>query len=144
MLLVMSTWPFLVNDKYTYFIEEPEAHIFPFSQKRIVSLIALIYKKFGHSFVITTHSPYVLTAINNMILLDDVQSEVSSDKIGRDFDPDFSIPYEDVRAYTFEDGVLVSILDDEARLVGESVIDSVSDEFENEFNTLLSLQHRNK
>jgi len=55
-------------------------------------------------------------------------------------EPHFTIAYEDVRAYTIEDSVLVSIRDDDSRLIGENVIDSVSDELSADFDALVSLQ----
>ncbi|MDR0515415.1 MAG: ATP-binding protein [Fibromonadaceae bacterium] len=57
------------------YIEEPEAHLFPLEQKLILELIAQIFNdinnKAGRSpikFYITTHSPYVLNTINNMLI----------------------------------------------------------------------------
>jgi AAA15 family ATPase/GTPase len=51
------------------YIEEPEAHIFPSAQKEIVELIATVYNSRENSlqFLITTHSPYILTAFNNLL-----------------------------------------------------------------------------
>ncbi|VAW67175.1 hypothetical protein MNBD_GAMMA08-255 [hydrothermal vent metagenome] len=142
MLLVMSVWSMIMNGKrdLTMFIEEPEAHLFPVSQKHIVSLLGLIHNKAQHNFVITTHSPYILTAINNMVLANDISNELGKEKIKDIVDPDFTIAYEAIKAYTIQDGVLVSILDDEARLIGENIIDSVSDEFSMVFDDLINLQ----
>jgi len=142
MLLVMSVWSIIVRGKggLTMFIEEPEAHLFPVSQKHIVSLLALIHNKAQHNFVITTHSPYILTAINNMVLAHDLANKFGKEKIRDIVDPDFTIPYEAIKAYTIKDGVLVSILDNEARLIGENIIDSVSDEFSVVFDDLVNLQ----
>jgi predicted ATPase len=140
MLLNMSVWPFVLEDrKFTFFIEEPEAHLFPVSQKHIMSLFALIYNHMKHGFVFTTHSPYILTAINNMILAYDIKEEKGEKKVAKIMDVDFCIKYKDVRAYTIENGELKSILNDKTRLIGSSIIDSVSDEFENVFNKLLEL-----
>jgi AAA15 family ATPase/GTPase len=138
MLILLSS---LANDscKKNVVIEEPEAHLFPVSQKRIIELLSLLYNKYNADFVLTTHSPYILTAINNAILAHDVITEKGKEAVKDIFDPDFAIKYEDVRAYTIEDGKLMSILDDDTRLIGASVIDSVSDEFENVFNSLLEL-----
>ncbi|MFK5971176.1 MAG: hypothetical protein QM487_13800, partial [Candidatus Marithrix sp.] len=115
-------------------------YLFPVSQKYIVSLFGLIYNNAKHDFVITTHSPYILTAINNMILARDVANEKGNETIKDIVDPDFTIDYKDVKAYTIQDGVLISILDDESRLIGTNIIDSVSDEFSVEFDSLLNLQ----
>jgi predicted ATPase len=147
MLLIMSVWPFLLYRKrgqFTFFIEEPEAHLFPVSQKYIMSLFAILYKRLHHNFVITTHSPYILTALNNMILTHDLCVQKEEDKVNKITDIDFSVNYDDVRAYSINNnGELISILDHENRLVGANVIDLVSDEFDKVFDGLLQLQMEN-
>ena len=57
---------------HTIFIEEPEAQIFPLHQKEIIELIVNMFntlKDNGNSirFFITTHSPYILNALNNIL-----------------------------------------------------------------------------
>lgn len=142
MLLVLSTWPFRGrrNKRFTFFIEEPEAHLFPVSQKYIVSIFALIYKTRGSEIFITTHSPYILTAINNLILANDIALQKGEKAISKLVDPQECISFEDVSAYTLEKGELVSIMNEEDRLIGSSIIDSVSDEFDHVFDSLLKIQ----
>ncbi len=143
MLLVMLTWSLesgFPDERVMLFIEEPEAHLFPVSQKHVVSLFGLIYNNTQHGYVITTHSPYILTAINNMILAKDIATQYGEDSLQGIMELQFTIAYEDVRAYTIEDGVLVSIRDNNTRLIGENVIDSVSDEFGADFDALVNLQ----
>lgn len=53
-------------------IEEPEAHLFPESQKEITNLIALMSNIETSQVIITTHSPYILASINNLILAEKV------------------------------------------------------------------------
>ncbi|MBW1649968.1 MAG: AAA family ATPase, partial [Deltaproteobacteria bacterium] len=125
--------------KYTFFIEEPEAHLFPVSQKNIVSLIGNIYNYKPHNFVITTHSPYILTAFNNLIFGYEVSKKNDIEKIKKIIDPDSLINYEDVSAYTINNGVLESIKDDETKLIGASIIDSVSDDLSETFDSLIEL-----
>jgi len=141
MLMILSSFFVLAsNEKYVFFIEEPEAHLFPVSQKHIVSIIALIYNKRHDNFVITTHSPYILTAINNLILASEVSKEKSPEQVGKIIDLDCAVRYEDVKAYTIRQGIVESIMDEENRLIGPTVIDSVSDEFDNVFDALIRLQ----
>jgi predicted ATPase len=142
MLVILSVFPFFLsqNRNRIFFIEEPEAHLFPVSQKHIVSIIAIIYNQRKDNFVITTHSPYILTAINNLILASEVAKEKSPEEVGKIIDLDFAIRYEDVKAYTIRQGIVESIMDEENRLIGPTVIDSVSDEFDNVFDALIRLQ----
>jgi predicted ATPase len=63
---------------YTYggeqsvFIEEPSAHLFPLEQKQTIELITDIFNllkgdKSPVRFFITTHSPYILNSMNNIL-----------------------------------------------------------------------------
>jgi len=140
MLLILSIFPFLNQENQNmYFIEEPEAHLFPTSQKHIISLIGLMYN-YNQNNVITTHSPYILTALNNLLLAYDIKSEKGEESIENIIDKEFCINYEDIKAYTITDGKLTSIMDKEERLIGMNVIDSVSEDFSNTFDSLLALQ----
>lgn len=140
MLLILSIYAFFDNNKQNiYFVEEPEAHLFPTSQKEIVSLFGFLYNQ-NQDIIITTHSPYILVALNNLILANDVKKEKGSEAIKNLVDEEFCIEFDDVRAYTIEDGKLITILDKETRLIGTNIIDSVSDDFSNTFDDLLSLQ----
>lgn len=141
MLLILRTLPFSYakNILATFFIEEPEAHLFPNAQKKIVSLIATIYKELGHSFFITTHSPYILTAINNLVVGQDAYDKVKDNPeklaaLEKVLPASQLIRLEDVSAYTLKNGKLESIIDWENRLIGANLLDAVSDEFEQAFN----------
>lgn len=126
----------------TFFIEEPEAHLFPSSQRQLVELFAKLYNRQKRSFVLTTHSPYVLTALNNLIMADNLLREkghTALTQLEQIVPAGTMIRYEDVSAYTISDGVLESILEPDLRLIGSSIIDSVSDDFENVFSKLMEL-----
>ncbi|MBK1990624.1 ATP-binding protein, partial [Sphaerospermopsis aphanizomenoides BCCUSP55] len=60
MAIILATLPF-VSPNHLFIIEEPEAHLFPTSQKYIVNLISLVFNltEKKHNFFITTHSPYI-------------------------------------------------------------------------------------
>lgn len=138
MLLILKFHKYEKNSSI-FFIEEPEAHLFPASQKKIISLIATIYNSFEHSFFITTHSPYILTAINNLVVGKDAYDKANGDveklrRLEKVFAFDELIRLEDVSAYTLNKGKLESIINMENRLIGANLLDSVSDEFDNAFD----------
>ncbi|MBQ9120311.1 MAG: AAA family ATPase [Lachnospiraceae bacterium] len=56
----------LKQEKAFVIIEEPEAHIYPALQKELMEFIAMYTNLQDNSVFITTHSPYVLTAVNNL------------------------------------------------------------------------------
>ena len=147
MLLIMSTAPFSISpDKLTsFFIEEPEAHLFPSAQKSIIDLFSLLYNRRNCNFFITTHSPYVLTAINVLIkagnIYNSTDNQAKKERINEIVDKQLHIKFEDVAAYTIKDGILESIVNEDLQIIGSSIIDSVSDEFESEYNALLDLEY---
>ena len=49
------------------FLEEPEAHLFPDAQRQLVELFVRMHNELGCQFTITTHSPYILSSLNNLL-----------------------------------------------------------------------------
>ncbi len=113
----------------TFIIEEPEAHIFPETQYQ---LIKLFYKHFQdmnkiHSFVLTTHSPYILSSVNNLILSEKLKcKKEKKEYINKDF-----------TAYLVKDGKVQNIIDEESGLIDGDAIDSASEIIGEEFDNLL-------
>ena len=145
---VLSMLPFLYSLNgsigQTVYIEEPEAHLFPSAQRSIVELIATIfnYRKKQLQFFITTHSPYVLTALNNLlqagILYTDSPKEVQ-DSLEKIVPKYKSLNIVDLSAYALINGTCRSIICPETGLIDASIIDSVSDDLAIEFDKLLDL-----
>ena len=57
------------SNRISFYIEEPEAHLFPASQRIMMELIALAFNSApkGANIFITTHSPYVLSTLNVLL-----------------------------------------------------------------------------
>lgn len=128
------------------YIEEPEAHIFPSAQKKIVELIAMAfnYRESQSEFFITTHSPYILTAINNLLQAGELYSKATDrpDIIANltKIVPKFrALDNKQIAAYSLSDGKCTSILDVETGLIDASLIDEVSDQIAEEFDNVLAL-----
>lgn len=117
----------------SYFIEEPEAHLFPVSQYEVVKLISYIRNaKSSHSkYFITTHSPYVVSSVNNLI--EAGRANLSSDGVDGYF-KSIAINSKDVGAYTITDGVISSIIDSETGLIDADAIDSASEVISSDFD----------
>ncbi|MBD2327781.1 ATP-binding protein [Alkalinema sp. FACHB-956] len=144
--IVLAALPSLAKSQsgQTVYIEEPEAHLFPRAQRSIVELIATVfnYRKHHLQFFITTHSPYVLTALNNLLQAGMLYGEVEGE-MGRQLAQVVPI-YKalgkgDLAAYVVENGTARSIVSAETGLIDAEVIDSVSNELAIEFDRLLDL-----
>ena len=61
-------------------LEEPEAHLYPDSQKNISDLISLFVFA-GNSALITTHSPYILGEFNNLLFANEIKNSAEQVKI---------------------------------------------------------------
>ena len=146
MALILSTWPYAGANIYkrSFIIEEPEAHLFPIAQGQVVSLIAEAYNAPSHGdFVITTHSPYILTALNNLIQASNAQISlgVSNSEEVYDIVPrNQLVNFDDVTAYMVDKGSVKAILDYEYRLIQAESIDAVSEYFSERFEQLIALE----
>jgi hypothetical protein len=73
-------------ESQSIFIEEPEAQLFPLAQKQVIEFIARVYcdlkqkGKIPTRFFITTHSPYVLDVINNMLMKGRLEKQYNEEK----------------------------------------------------------------
>ncbi len=126
------------------YIEEPEAHLFPSTQRDVVNLIAMIFNlsKANLQFFITTHSPYILTSFNNLLEAGRLYQNLESEKLSalREIVPENrAIAPFNMAAYVLEDGSARSIIDRNHQLIVGEEIDAVSDELSAEFDRLLDL-----
>ena len=127
---------------FTLYIEEPEAHLFPTAQKRIVELLARTFnsKNRNLQIFITTHSPYVLTAINNLIFAYDVMKNKGEDLVSEIISKNLTINFDDVAAYTIENGILTSIVDEEFSIIDSDELDKASSHASDIYNQLLEFE----
>lgn len=68
-LLLILLDPNTIGENRYITLEEPEAHLYPYSQYKMVELIGRLYNRpnTAKKFVITTHSPYLLSSFNNLL-----------------------------------------------------------------------------
>lgn len=128
-------------------IEEPELNCFPTTQKKIMEhFISKI--KFENEdgsdyycgLVITTHSPYILTSLNNMMYAYSV-GQKETEETNKIIDKKYWINPDDVSAYMLlTDGTCEDIVDREEGLIKAEKIDSVINILNEEFNALLNLE----
>jgi len=129
------------NSYFINIIEELEQNLFPNSQKKLLySLLKFVNMDQNNKLILTTHSPYILTALNNVILANDIKVKKGNKVLENIIDNGLCVDFENVSAYVIENGVIKTIIDIEERLIGINIIDSVSDDFNDTFDNLLSLR----
>ena len=128
---------------YTFMIiEEPEENLFPVTQYELVKhIFQSLNSNPDNSVVITTHSPYILTAVNNLIQAGNViASDVEkTPQVHHALGVNTSLQYEDIHAWALEKGNLRSMNDDEFQLISAAAIDDASDIINKDFETLLEI-----
>lgn len=125
------------------FIEEPEANLFPEKQKQIAYYLASLQKtKNAPELILSTHSPYILTSVNNLLYASELvkQDQSLKEKVTEIIDDKFLLDAENCSAYLIEGGVAKSIIDKETNLINADELDSVSGSIMQDFERLMELQ----
>jgi predicted ATPase len=117
-------------------IEEPEQNLFPATQKQLIyKLLNLINCELNHSLTITTHSPYILYAINNCILSFLTKEKRSIDK--KNIFLETFINPKNISIYEIKDGKIKNI-QDENGLIGSNFFDEQMKEVMDDFYVMLN------
>ena len=127
--------------KKYFFIEEPEAHLFPDAQNTMLSLISMLKHELNVDFFITTHSPYILSAINNCILANEVikKDNLTVKEYINLSSGAYPIDLNDISAFAIDNGNITDIKDYEYKMIGGDILDSVSNEFGQVMDQLMEL-----
>lgn len=107
------------NYKYTQlFIEEPEQNLFPKAQMKFINELfcQLNSENRKHSAVITTHSPFVIFAINNCIMRYMVKDKIDENLKFELLYNKATIDPKDISIYQIENGNLKNIQDEDGNL----------------------------
>lgn len=147
LVIAISTIRRTMNRKnsgpHLLYIEEPEAHLFPSAQSKMIQGLAALISSPSRRLSITTHSPYVLSKINNLIKAGQLAQKLPQDKQVR---LDEVVPKGSrlnpgtVQAYAIVESEVRSILDEDG-LIAADYLDSVSGEIGQQFNDLLTLEY---
>lgn len=140
--ILLLAFTVILENKNTFFvIEEPEAHLFPETQKYIVELIALLINVTGSKVILTTHSPYVLTSTNILLYSDKVERK-GTDNSNVVVPKNLRLSYEKFAAFVVgsEGKTINSLMDDETHMIDTEYIDSVSVITNEELNRLLEME----
>lgn len=121
-----------------FIVEEPELNLFPLTQ------VDLLYRMISQcrQLTVTTHSPYLMSALNNLIEAGNVLKlhPEKKEEVTSIIPEDCILDFNNVAAYKMEDGQVFSLLDKEYSLIVADKIDMVSDKQSRIFSALLDLE----
>lgn len=121
----------LENKKSYIILEEPEAHLYPEAQRHIVELIALTMNSSNSKFLVTTHSPYILTSANLLIQSAIVENHPAVRNEETVIKKQLRIAPKKITAYKIDESdkyVLKNIIDKPSGLIESIEIDSISEQ----------------
>lgn len=128
-------------------IEEPEAHIYPLLQKKIMEFIALFTNLQDSGVLITTHSPYMLTVANNLYYAGVLEKEGAAKEVYEAVNKNYLIRKGELSAYKLLSKPnklmqthYVNLLDMEKRELRSSLIDDVSPQVNELYTTLYDIE----
>lgn len=127
----------LKNEKTFLVFEEPESHLFPDSQEKIAQLAALLIYSSGSQVIITTHSPYMLTAFNLLIYSGEREKKTSAENSV--IRKEFRVAPGSVGAYfiSAENGCLRNIVSEKRGLIDALQIDGISESINERMDRIL-------
>jgi len=138
-VLVIKYYNQIRKKKKTFLVEEPELNLFPIAQNELVKFLGDNIFNFGNTIIITTHSPYILTSLNNLMYAYQAGQNHESE-IDKIVPKKYWINPTDVSAYMLlPNGKCESILDKEG-LIKTAKIDEVSGLLNKDFNEMFDIE----
>lgn len=133
-------------------IEEPELNLFPETQVALLfSILSLMQNDRNDNLVITTHSPYILYALNNCLLANLVKEKMPQSKMERIRCSGIVLNPTDVSVYEIEKGTFRPIennkdtekytIQDNSGLIRQNFFDRVMKGIMEDFNSLLDYRY---
>ncbi len=123
------------------FLEEPELNLYPTTQRELMNCLAkLTNDERHHNVFITTHSPYLLTSLNNLLYAAKV-STTQKDAVKEIVPLKCWVRFEDVGVWFVKNGKLSSILDKDLQQIKAEKIDEVSRQLDRDYDKLMNLEY---
>jgi tetratricopeptide (TPR) repeat protein len=133
------------NGQNLFVIEEPELNLYSPTQKQFIEYVVetALFARPNNQVIVTTHSPYIIMAINNLIQA----FETFLRKPEKDQEITALVPteqwlrFEEVSAYYMDNGTARNIMNKEYRIISDSDIDAGSDVTNEIYSKLLKIKY---
>ena len=124
-----------------FLIEEPEQNLFPTAQNKVMQYLVEKGVNDDNSVLLATQSPYILTALNNMMFAYQV-GQINEEKTSTIIEKKYWIDHNDVSAYMMKpDGTAENIMDEESMQIKGERIDEVSGKFNKDYDDMLDIKY---
>lgn len=139
-ILLLVEYSKSLKEKYNFnfVVEEPELNLYPKAQHELIKYLVknCLYER--KNLILTTHSPFVLASLNNLLLAHD-KGQKHPTEVNKIIKAESWLNPKNFIAYELKNGKAKKIMDDKLGQIAENMIDSVSDTFADEFDKLLDL-----
>ena len=139
-VLLLVEYAKSLKDKYNFnfVVEEPELNLYPKAQNELIKYLVANCLEDRKNLILTTHSPFVLASLNNLLLAYD-KGQTRPKEVSKTIKKESWLNPKNFIAYQLKNGKAFKIMDDKLGQIKENMIDSVSDSFSDEFSKLLNL-----
>lgn len=144
-MLMVIDYALKTNSFDSFVIEEPEQNLFPKNQFEMLGFVTsrLWHPSQRRQFIITTHSPYLLSSLNMLMLAYKLQHiEEVREEAEKIIAPGYTVNPDDVAVYSLDpesDEYCKSLISEKTGLVSVNELDSVSEVIGNDFDKLYRL-----
>lgn len=122
-----------------FIIEEPEQNLFPETQRDLVYyFLQKCLNKEGNRLTLTTHSPYVLYALNNCMMAGLVSDKMEANELRKLKCNQSKINPVDVSIYEIREGVVRGIIQGEDGLISDNYFDQKMKDLMDDFYLMLN------
>lgn len=151
---IQSTMPLLLVIHYaikhkeysTFVIEEPECNLFPSKQVELLEYILNLIKSEDRTLTITTHSPYILSAMNNYLFAGSIKKllNIKKKELGS-LNGKMCVLQDECSVYSIGESIngegvyCKSLMDGETGMIDFNSLDSISNKLGVEFEELEDL-----
>lgn len=130
------------NGYHMVYIEEPEAHLFPRAQARLLDYLisSVLNERKSRRLILTTHSPYVMTRMNVYLKAGQLaRRKKRNHEISEIIPRECWIGKDQLNAWAIREGEFLSLRDPEG-LIDADYLDSISEIMAQEFDELLDVE----
>lgn len=128
-----------INTSYHYIIEEPELNLYPTTQHDLMKFIVSKCTKENQNLTITTHSPYILSTLNVLLMAYQAGQE-HEEEVSKIIPKESWLNPDEFNIYFVEKaGIVRNIFDRDIGLIDENGLDDVSLDIGDEFDQLMNI-----